>query len=587
MNKDVIYIEPEDDITDIITKIENAKEKIVALVPPKKANVFRSLVNIKLIHKAGFTADKTIVLVTTDPAIMKLAAAVKVPVTKNLQTAPAVPDINALAEEKVATEEVVQTDEEGKEVTEEEAEVIEEDAVEEDSDTPEEAEDDAGEADESEKSEKAEEKPAETDEKSEKSGKKAKKPEKLSNNPVVRFVQLHKKATIGGSIGAVILILILVWAFAIAPAVTVAIKIRTTSSPFSESVSFVKELKDENATEGKFYLEEKKLENKTEVSFTATGTKNIGEKASGSVIIYAFFKGEGSISINAGTTFTNSGLSYTADKAVTLSYSGGSFDPCDNVGNPSSIMNSGCQITARVTVTAVEAGEKYNLAAANSGWRTTADVGVYSDAAMTGGTDNIVTIVSKEDVEKALTEVKNTSEALNKEKLIDSIGEDKVLIESSFRHITSDPTTTPAVGEQVKEGEKATLTVTTTDTMYVIDQAAAKTFIEAKVDSKINTTEEKTQKVYSITNPFIESFLETDSGYTGRLKATYYYGPLVTENDIVDLIRGKGLGEASNEISSKLKGNIAETPRIDASFPWVYRVPGDPNKITVKIEVEE
>ena len=34
MNKDVIYIEPEDDITDIIAKIENSKEKIVALVPP-------------------------------------------------------------------------------------------------------------------------------------------------------------------------------------------------------------------------------------------------------------------------------------------------------------------------------------------------------------------------------------------------------------------------------------------------------------------------------------------------------------------------------------------------------------------------
>ena len=30
MNKDVIYIEPEDDITDIILKIENSKEKIVA-----------------------------------------------------------------------------------------------------------------------------------------------------------------------------------------------------------------------------------------------------------------------------------------------------------------------------------------------------------------------------------------------------------------------------------------------------------------------------------------------------------------------------------------------------------------------------
>ena len=51
MNKDVIYIEPEDDITDIILKIENSKEKIVALVPPKKTNVLRSIVNVKLIYK--------------------------------------------------------------------------------------------------------------------------------------------------------------------------------------------------------------------------------------------------------------------------------------------------------------------------------------------------------------------------------------------------------------------------------------------------------------------------------------------------------------------------------------------------------
>ena len=77
MNKDVIYIEPDDDITDIITKIEGSKEKIVALVPPKKAGVFRSVVNIKLMAKSGKTAEKTVVLVTTDPSIVKLAAATK------------------------------------------------------------------------------------------------------------------------------------------------------------------------------------------------------------------------------------------------------------------------------------------------------------------------------------------------------------------------------------------------------------------------------------------------------------------------------------------------------------------------------
>ena len=95
MNKDVIYIEPEDDITDIIGKVENSKEKIVALVPPKKAGVLRSIVNIKLIAKTGTGTGKKVVLVTTDPAILKLAAVTKLPVTKDLQSAPAVPKIEA------------------------------------------------------------------------------------------------------------------------------------------------------------------------------------------------------------------------------------------------------------------------------------------------------------------------------------------------------------------------------------------------------------------------------------------------------------------------------------------------------------
>ena len=125
MNKDVIYIEPEDDITDIITKIENSKEKIVALVPPKKAGVFRSVVNIKLVSKVGATAEKTIVLVTTDPSIVKLAAATRIPVTKNLQTPPAIPTADMEIEE-TSEEEIVDESEAEVEKKEEEKEEAEE-----------------------------------------------------------------------------------------------------------------------------------------------------------------------------------------------------------------------------------------------------------------------------------------------------------------------------------------------------------------------------------------------------------------------------------------------------------------------------
>ena len=41
MNKDVIYIDVDDDVTAIIGKIKKAKEKIVAIVPPKRAGTLR------------------------------------------------------------------------------------------------------------------------------------------------------------------------------------------------------------------------------------------------------------------------------------------------------------------------------------------------------------------------------------------------------------------------------------------------------------------------------------------------------------------------------------------------------------------
>ena len=91
MNKDVVYIEPEDDITDIIARIKNAKQKLVALVPPKKIGVLRSAVNTKLIAKAARQSEKVAVIVTTDQSLIKLAATAGLPVAKTLQSRPKLP----------------------------------------------------------------------------------------------------------------------------------------------------------------------------------------------------------------------------------------------------------------------------------------------------------------------------------------------------------------------------------------------------------------------------------------------------------------------------------------------------------------
>src|SRR5687768_848824 len=95
MNKDVIYIDIEDDITGIIGKVKAAGSKIVALVPPKRAGVLQSVVNLKLLQRAAGTSEKRVVLITNDHSLTALAAGVGMPVAKNLQSRPEVPEMEA------------------------------------------------------------------------------------------------------------------------------------------------------------------------------------------------------------------------------------------------------------------------------------------------------------------------------------------------------------------------------------------------------------------------------------------------------------------------------------------------------------
>lgn len=624
MNKDVIYIEPEDDITDIITKIENSKEKIVALVPPKKASVFRSIVNLKLVAKAGAGASKSVVVVTTDPSIVKLAAAVKLPVTKDLKSAPKVPEAEDEAdeaaeeviEEEIAAAETAEGSLEGttgfldEEIAADEAEETQ--ALDSDGTEVEAATESENEADETEKTEdtateakttsknaktsvkneKSDEKDTKTTEKSEKTSEKAgentakeakttKKPALKSNNPAIRWMQEHKKILIPSAIGAVVLIIALIWAFAIAPAAEVTVGIRTTATNFSENVSFTEKMADENASEGVFYLEEKKLENKAEVEFEATGKKNVGEKASGDVVVYAYFKSDNTITVPTGTTFTyDNKYAYVSQAAVSLTWDGETLTQCDN-SSSATLITSGCLISARVKVVAEQPGKSYNISAASSGWVPSVNVlaGAYSDKAMAGGTDETITVVQQSDIDKAKAQIEASNENANKQKLLATIADDAFIIDASFKQTVGEAVSTPAVGEEVKDGVKPLLTVTTTDTIYIIDGTKVEEFIREKAKLADNF------KIYEMNDPFIENFVEVDGQYVAKLKTSYVSGPKITEAEVAEMVKGKGVGTARQDLEKAYDG--ISRINIQTNYPWVSKIPNDNNKITVNIEVTE
>ena len=578
MNKDVVYIEPEDDITDIIARVKGAKQKLVALVPPKKIGVLRSAVNTKLIAKAAKLSEKVVVIVTTDSSLIKLAAAAQIPVAKNLQSRPKLPS-EIIKEEKENPEQFIDENDYDDEVDPEGALRTSKNATPVTSQHSQAQSANAKKADQEITSDDIER----DEEKSEKSSKKAKKADK-TNIPVL---EKYRKWIIIGACAFVVLIGFLVWAFVFAPAADIAVAIRTTANNFSENVTFTTKSGSENPTSGNFLLEQKKVEKTNSVEFTATGQKDIGEKATGTLNVAAYLKSDSAgvpLRLVDGTTFTYGNLSYTVTSGASISYPEND-KLCENYED-GTVSKSGCLQTAKVTVQANQPGTDSNIGPHDSGWDTNADTSmanshsIYNAAAFTGGTTNMVTVVSENDFNNAKAKLENQGREDGKAELVKQFGDDMIVIESSLEVVTSDPKSTPAVDEEVKSGVTPKVEATTTYTMFAVDKTKVEEFIKAKTASSVASD----QKIYAIDKPFFENFTKQADNYTAKLKSATQTGPKVTEEDILEKSRGKKIGEVTSLLKSI---NGVSSVKITPSFPWVGTVPDDPNKITIELKVEE
>lgn len=567
MNKDVIYIEPEDDITDIISKLRASKSKVVALVPPKKIGVLRSAVNTKLIAKAAKSAEKVAVIVTTDSSLIKLSASAGIPVAKNLSSRPKLPS------------EITEEDEKPAKVIEEKAE-----------EKPVEI-----------KAEEPAEKPSEKERKPEKGDKKDKKDKKKDKEDKkdLPFFKRYKKWIIIGSAGFVLLILLGIWAFAIAPAATINVQIRTTSNNFSEAVSFTTNNGAADVKSGKFLLETKEYKQENAVTFEATGKKDVGEKATGRIAIEVYVGEPGaSVTVPAGTNFANNGMTFSAIEGASVTWEDqdsktATISQCENASeiDPSDLTKitkpdgyKGCLLTAKMEVVATESGDKFNISPTSSGWTTNfggSYNSIYNKSSFSGGTSKLITIVQQSDIVSAQAALAAKTTGEGKNKLMASISDDLMPLDSTYKEEAGEATATPAVGEEVGSGVTPKLVGTTTYTILTLDKKDLIKFVEEKTKATLAAD----QKIYETTDPFLERFTEDgNGGYTARLKATTKVGPTVTESEILEKAKGKKIGELQSQLKSI---NGVSSCKVDPSFFWVTTIPNDANKITVNLEVEK
>lgn len=582
MNKEVIYLEPEDDITDILTKLQQAEQKLVALVPPKKGTMLRSAVNMKLVARVAKECEKVAVIVTADPAIIKMAMAAKIPVAKTLQSRPVVPTEESVKaserEEQVIDEETgdfadenAENDVRSKKSKKDNAKMPSK-ASSVDSDAPKGKT--AGIIDLTEES-------LENDGKDAKNSKKSG-PKSKEGSKVPSFEKYRKWIMIGVP-AAIVAIIALVWAFVFAPAATITVAISSTSSNFNETVRFTTDPAAENLTDGVFYAEQQSLEEKYSTDFTATGEADKGDKAKGVLrVTYNLsvndYAGKGyKFFIPAGETFTTSdGLKYkSTTTSSTISWDGANLpiNGCDN--SPMGNINGTCRKTFEVPVEAEQGGEDYNISS-GARWSAYDEVAaVANPSAITGGTTHMVKVVSDDDVKKLKETMISEHESEGRAHLFEDLGEDLVAIDASFKAEAGDIDSTPAVGDEVGENTTPKATVPVKYTVYAVELSK----IEEYVKQKANL--EEGQKIYDLGKPYFERFTSIEE--PARLKTTLTAGPTVTEEDIFEKVKGHKTGE----VQSLLRPiNGVSSVEVRTPYFWVWSVPTDRSKVTINLTGE-
>ncbi len=544
--KDTIYIDVDEDITGIIEKVRGSKDKIVALVLPKRATALQSIVNMKLLKRSAASAKKSLVLITSEVGLLPLAGAVGLHVAKTLESKPVIPEPPVVPDEIPETvgadegeaEEVDKT----KPVGELAGLPVAAAAIA--------AADDTIEVD------------NETNDEKAASGK-AKKGKKNKKLKVPNFESFRSKLflVIGG-----LLALLFVWILTTKVLPKAKITITTDSSNVDTSVAFTADAGAKSFDESaKVLPATQKTYTKTDSEkVSASGQKDLGTKAGGTIT--AVNCTDNAVNVPAGTLFTNSGKSFSTNQAVTV--------PGSNFTSAQVCKQDG---KADVGVTATAVGDSYNLSGGRSFTSNFASTltGASADG-MSGGTSKIIKVVDQSDLDAAKQKMLDRNNDPGKAELAKQMKADNLFgINDTLKIDTPTVTSTPKVGD---EGSDTTVNVTISYAMLGVKKDDLKKLVEDEVKKKIDTTKQ------TILSDGLDSAQTTitdkksDTNVKATLQTTAEAGAQLDANAIKNAVKGKKRGDTQTTIQAR--PGIKDV-KIEYSPFWIGATPSRTSRINV------
>lgn len=554
-SKDTVYVDVDDEITAIIDKVENAKNKVVALVLPKRATMLQSIVNMRLLKRSSDTAKKSVVLITSESALLPLAGAAGLHTAKNLQSKPVIPpspadklEVPAIAEEDALPDEEEEAGEPPTKIDYNRSigELATAGAEGEDAAIALEDEDEPA-------KDKADKKSAKTP-----------KDKKLKIPNFERFRLL----IVLGIIGLITLIVFIVLAVTVLPKAKITVKTSSVpvSTNFKLTTSATAKALDEAGNVIPATL--KTTDQKASSQVTATGQQNNGTKATGSITMSSqkCAPNLGTPStVPAGTGVSPNGLTFITQEDTKFNNFGSGSGSCINY-----------QASSATAISSQSSGAKYNVSSGTT-FSIAGRSDVSASGSTSGGTDNIITVVSQSDLDGAKAKVTSADTDAFTKAFEDQLAKDgNYVLVSTLK--PSDPvvTSSPAVGQPA-----STTTVSIKITYTVL--AVLKTDLSKAINDSLSKQVDKNKQKLS-TDDVLKTASITVQNQTSPTAATLNISEDTTAVPIIDVdgIKKQVGGQKSGDIKSTIS-SIPGVKEVDVKMSpfWVSKAPKKTSKITV------
>ncbi len=576
--KDVIYVDVDDEITGIIDKVSNSQSKIVALVLPKRATVFQSIVNMKLLKKRADTAKKQPVLITSETALLPMAGSVGLYVAKTLQSKPEIPSSHAAATAAAAAgaagiaihrdgeDEESENEFDAQEAADKPVGDLagESDSVNSIDDTPE----DTIELDNSDTPSKDAGKDVAAVAAAGAAGKSGAKAKKGKNKhlKVPNFNKFRMKLALI-ILGVILLIVGWIVANNVLPKAEVTVTTDTSNvnsnlTPTLDTTATTVDV-DKQIVPAKVVTITKNYTGQA----SASGKKNNGDKATGSVSLttQACAPNLGTPDdLPAGSGMSANGLTFISSENAKFHFAGFSGGSCANYNSDN------------VSVTAENGGTNYNLGAGTT--FTVAGRSNISGSGQTdGGTDQIVTVIQQSDIDSAK---KQAEQGVDKNALKSQL-QQQLQDQGQYAITDTFVIQKPQVSVSAKAGDQVSTVAYTenaTYTMFGAQKSDLDKLIEASVKDQIDTSKQSIQDdglnnaQVAMPNPGTTTKVQVE------MQVTTVIGPHIDENELKKSIAGSKAGEARSVIKGYPGVNDVS---VHLSPFWVETVPKNPDKIVI------